>query len=393
MSQNVSLRYAAKKIYQENSQQISDSYELEGLKKISVIYLPQDAPSWVRQIAYLLQRTVSQKYEDCTPEIVITLPLFDGHPQDEDYLNMLFKNISDNLKARHSLPLPSNNFETLILCEAPTAVALLKYYGKAIDDYGKEHLPSLLLDVRSFRINQERPLDEVAHLIGVAPAVIEGYSPYVRKIYRQADFLIAYAGGFESWQDLIYAWHENCRLYGKAPKIIFVDDLRRWTSGEYSAKIFHKFCKLLQRLRVKDALLLNIASAHPQLILDTVGEKRAIIFVPQLKTYCCSDFRIQERFANQISFGIYEKLFEEYWENNGQIGRQFFCQELSEFLTGWNDDIYQQRGYQFYQLFRHRRFKNWNLKFYWWNFKIRLGNICRQVYLSEYCLIRDKYHQ
>jgi len=57
-------------------------------------------------------------------------------------------------------------------------------------------------------------------------------------------------------------------------------------------------------------------------------------------------------------------------------------------MSDWTNRDYNEKGYDFYRLFRHRRFKNWNLRFYWWNYKIRLGNVCRQIYLSEYSTFR-----
>lgn len=392
MSQKLlTLRQAAKKIYEENSKRISDCYELEGLKKISVIFVPADAPFYVKEIAAQIRQFVKQKYENRETEIVLTTALFKSPSYTEDYLNMVYKNISDNLEARHAAASCSDKIEALLLCTPQVAAEMLRFRGKAIETYGEKNIPSLFLDVQSYRLNNENPVDEIAYRAGVAPAVLKAYAPYVRKIYRRSEYLITYASGFESWQDLIYAWHENRRLYKQKPKIVYIDDIRPWTSSEYSARIFHKFCKLLRRLGGKDAFLLNIPSTIPQLVLDTIREKTAIIFIPQLKTYYCKHFYGKGCSANQITFEIYEKLFDEYWENSGPIARQFFCQELKEFTQSWSNEVYQQRGYGFCQLFQSRIFKNWNLKFYWWNHKIRLGNICRQIYLSEYCIIRDKY--
>lgn len=56
MSQKEDLRYAAKGIYEGNSTRISDCFVLDGLKNIGVIYVPVDAPVWVKEIAVQLKQ-------------------------------------------------------------------------------------------------------------------------------------------------------------------------------------------------------------------------------------------------------------------------------------------------------------------------------------------------
>jgi len=51
MSQNLTLRQAAKKIYEENSLRVSTCYELENLQEINVIFIPGDAPAYVKEVA------------------------------------------------------------------------------------------------------------------------------------------------------------------------------------------------------------------------------------------------------------------------------------------------------------------------------------------------------
>lgn len=50
MSQNLTLRQAAKKIYEENSLRVSTCYELENLQEINVIFIPGDAPLMLRKL-------------------------------------------------------------------------------------------------------------------------------------------------------------------------------------------------------------------------------------------------------------------------------------------------------------------------------------------------------
>lgn len=102
------------------------------------------------------------------------------------------------------------------------------------------------------------------------------------------------------------------------------------------------------------------------------------MFIPQLKTYLC-----ELMVAEQLTFDICEKEFEEHWNLAGPIARQFFCQELKEFQK-----IDDESRLKFCHLVVLRRFKNWNLKFYWWNYKIRLSNLCRQIFLSEFLTYR-----
>ena len=62
MSQNLTLRQAAKKIYEENSLRVSTCYELENLQEINVIFIPGDAPAYVKEVAAQLERHVRLKY-------------------------------------------------------------------------------------------------------------------------------------------------------------------------------------------------------------------------------------------------------------------------------------------------------------------------------------------
>lgn len=62
MSQNLTLRQAAKKIYEENSLRVSTCYELENLQEINVIFIPGDAPAYVKEVASQLERHVRLKY-------------------------------------------------------------------------------------------------------------------------------------------------------------------------------------------------------------------------------------------------------------------------------------------------------------------------------------------
>ena len=73
MSQNLTLRQAAKKIYEENSLRVSTCYELENLQEINVIFIPGDAPAYVKEVAAQLERHVRLKYPDCCP-VTLSIP-------------------------------------------------------------------------------------------------------------------------------------------------------------------------------------------------------------------------------------------------------------------------------------------------------------------------------
>ena len=64
MSQNLTLRQAAKKIYEENSLRVSTCYELENLQEINVILIPGYAPAYVKEVAEQFERHVRLKYPD-----------------------------------------------------------------------------------------------------------------------------------------------------------------------------------------------------------------------------------------------------------------------------------------------------------------------------------------
>jgi len=135
----------------------------------------------------------------------------------------------------------------------------------------------------------------------------------------------------------------------------------------------------LRRMAIREPEITIIASAEPQLVLNIIDNKPSIVFIPQLKTYLCN-----RMVSEGLAFDICEKEFEEYWNVAGPIALQFFCQELKEFMTDWPEH----RRQQFDKLFVNRRFKNWNLKLYWWNYKVRLGYLCHQIFLSEFGIYR-----
>ena len=373
MSQKEDLRYAAKGIYEGNSTRISDCFVLEGLKNIDVIYVTADAPAWVKEIAVQLKQMVKKQYPDTDTEIVLIKPLFNRFSYPDNYL---LWNVYHSLG---ELCLKNEENEKLLLCGTNEAAAMMRLHSTAVKKYGLKHLPSLFLDVDAYRRCSSYPLADAAERADTAGLDATTFAPYQRKKYIQAEYFVVYASGSECWQDLIHAWHANKQLYAHKPRIIYVDDLRRWTSVDYADAIFKKFSNLLRRMAIREPEITIIASAEPQLVLNIIDNKPSIAFIPQLKTYLCN-----KMVSEGLAFDICEKEFEEYWNVAGPIALQFFCQELKEFMTDWPEH----RCQQFDKLFVNRRFKNWNLKLYWWNYKVRLGYLCRQIFLSEFGIYR-----
>jgi len=378
MSQKETLRSAANKIYREQSLSISDSFELEELKKIGVILVPSDAPSWVNEIAEFIRKQVCRKYEVGIPVIQKTFPVFEHRSHTENDLDAIYKILTSSEKSDCSV-----NGKTLFLCDTLSGARLLEIYNNAAKQLGENHCTPLLLDVEAFRRCRSKALEYIARKMDVPDEMLEKYAPYRRKVYCCVDYMVVYASGFESWPDLVHAWHANRQVYHNTPRIIYVDDLQKWTSSAYSAKIFHRFSKLLKRMKIKNVPITVVSDTAPELVMEIIGFKSAIIFIPQLKTYYCGLFR--DKFsAGRITFDICEKSFEEYWCSAGAIARQLFCQELLKFLENWKQETYELYGYDFRRLFKPRRFKDWNMKFYWWNYKIRLRSFCTQAFLSEF---------
>lgn len=386
MSQNLTLRQAAKKIYEENSLRVSTCYGLENLQEINVIFIPGDAPAYVKEVAAQLERHVRLKYPDCCP-VTLSIPEMSVSSVKSGHYDEIYAGMEKELRRFDSFSSRLGKAEAVVLADARTIVEMLLLYGNKKQDSGEDFVPRYFLDVNAYMRNDENPGGGISRYADIAPEALQSYMPYLLKRIAPAECLIAYAGGYESWIDLVYAWHEIKRRHGILPRIIYVDDLCRWTSMEYSDKIFRKFEKFLSRLKVKMPVQ-KLHSSLPQLIINSLNDCSGIAFLPQNMTYHCGRFQKRECWQGQLSFNISERDFDSVWENSGPIARQFFCQELAEFISDWTNRDYNEKGYDFYRLFRHRRFKNWNLRFYWWNYKIRLGNVCRQIYLSEYSTFR-----
>ena len=145
MSQKEDLRYAAKGTYEGNSTRISDCFVLEGLKNIDVIYVPADAPAWVKEIAVQLKQMVKKQYPDTDTEIVLIKPLFNRFSYPDNYL---LWNVYHSLG---ELCLKNEENEKLLLCGTNEAAAMMRLHSTAVKKYGLKHLPSLFLDVDAYR--------------------------------------------------------------------------------------------------------------------------------------------------------------------------------------------------------------------------------------------------
>ena len=109
MSQNEVLRIVAKEIYEEDSKRISNCFTLEGLKNISVIYIPKDAPVWVIETATHLQEQIEKKYPETSVALIKIQPLFYEYSFSDDYMEGVYHEIS-------GLTGQADGKEKLLLC-------------------------------------------------------------------------------------------------------------------------------------------------------------------------------------------------------------------------------------------------------------------------------------
>ena len=374
MNNKKSLRAIAKKVFDEKSKRISDCFDIKALKNISVIYVPHDAPVWVCEIASFLKEQIELKYPETTVDIVRVGFLFSSFSYSSAHLEEICSLISAIQKSRTHI----KGTERLLLCRTRETVTLIRMLGLMKRRYGQEFLPTVFLDVEAYHWGRLSAMTDVKSKIGNFVKDLEIYEPYWYRDYISADYLVVYASGSESWPYLIHVWHEIKKALKSKPQILYVDDLKEITSDKYSAKIFRKFSKFLRWMSVKNANVILVSSGDPEQVRDIVRKKNAIVFIPQLKTYLCDIFRKKLSLPG-ITFNICEKSFSEYWNLAGPIARQYFCYELLNFMTDWSES---ERN-DFLKLFQQRSFQKWNLKFYWWNYRMRINNMCRQFFLSE----------
>lgn len=367
MRESKGLRYAAQKIYEDQSVKFSDCYDLEGLRPIQVIFVPSDAPANAWQIANLLKEEISNKYPETISEIITAAPLFNQDTTKAEVIHSFYESTAHYLQEHNKTAKYS-----LIVCDAQAAVSLM-LKKRDIKEYDEKYIPMLLLDINSF-INAFGPLDGATHLLNVSSQLVSAYEPYHKKICKNADILIALASGYESWSDLIDTWTHIASHYKKHAQIAYVEDLAPWTSQEYADKIYQKFQWLVSKTKLSDDVVR--LPAYPYTLSNYLKQKTAIFCLPQKNSYWVHKLRQIATPEQNISFDIYQQDFETLWSSLGTIGKQFFCQDLRNLAEATNSPD----TLSDYPL--NKRFSKWNLRLFWWNYRICVKNSCLISYLS-----------
>lgn len=367
MRESKGLRYAAQKIYEDQSVKFSDCYDLEGLKKIKFIFVPSDAPANVLQIVKYLQKEISRKYPEISPEIIKVSPLFSQDKTQADVIHAIYDTSAQYLQKQEGCAAQS-----MIICDSEAATSLM-LKRRDIKDYDEKYIPLLLLDVYSFT-NDIGPLDHAAFLLNISPKLITAYEPYHRKKCKDADILLVLASEYECWNDLIDIWHKIASDYGKKAQIAYIEDLAPWTSQEYADKVFQKFKWLVAKTHMSNSV--DRLPAYAYNVSDYIAQKKAIICLPQKQSYWIYKIRQASSIDQSISFDICPQDFNTLWNSLGAIGKQFFCQDLKNLaeITSSPDTL---NGYNL-----HKRFSKWNLRLFWWNYRICVKNSCLISYLS-----------
>ena len=368
MKTSKEVRRAVKEVYESQSVSFSDCYELEGLKKIRVIFLPSDAPRYVSEIAEFLRNKVKKKYPEINPEIITITPLFSKEADHKIMACEALKNA-----AEHLTKLPQvHGEESVILCPSDMVHEILFKKRFAIQQFNEDKIPALLCDTDSF-MSSRGAFEKAALKINVSPEIFLAYELYHKKVPTPADVLVVLASGYECWNVLIDFWHRIANKYKKQAKILYIDDLEQWTSKEYANKIFAKFTWLLKKSNIS-----NTALRMPPYVFsiaDILASQNTIFCIPQEKSSWIYDMR-QAMTSSTISFYIIPQEFCDIWTARGPIGKQFFCQEMKR-LEESSQSPNKLNSYNF-----NTRFSDWNLRLYWWNYKACLNNYCWISFLS-----------
>ena len=362
------LRLAVKEVYESQSVNFSDCYELEGLKPIRVIFLPSDAPRYVSEIAEFLQTKVRLKYPEINPEIITISSLFN---KDGDLHEMTCKALSDaaqHLKEQNQ----AYGSQSVILCSSDIVAEILIKKRFVAKSYEECFIPKLICDVDSFT-NYTMSLELAAHKASVSAEILTAYAAYHKKIPCNAEVMVVFASSYECWNTLIDLWHRIEKLYGTRAKIMYIDDIKQWTSKEYSDKIFAKFSWLAQKSKIAD--LIERMPPYEYTIVGRIAEQTAIFCISQEKSYWVYNIR-QATTSSHISFHIERQEFEDIWCHIGPIGRQFFCQDMKNLAEATK------KKSRLDNFALNKRFSKWNLRLFWWNYKICIKNYCRISFLS-----------
>ena len=352
-------RLAAQEIYDRQSVNFSNCYELEGLKEIKTIFLPSDAPAYVLKQAEFLQAKVRQQYHTTEPEIVKISPLFKIRGLRSDIANRALIKVSKYLRLSNPVKFP----KSVILCPSELAIELILKMKKYIPS--DEFIPLLICDEESFD-NCSRPLEKVAQLINVSLELISHYGIYRQKLCKDADFLVVLASGYESWDYMIDLWHQISYHHGKCAEIIYVEDLENLTSPQYAEQIYAKFEWLIMRSKIPA----EITKITPNSVKDI--KMKSIFCIPQQKSY----WFYKCKGMPNISFYIIKQNFAELWSERGAIGRHYLCQDLRELEKAT------QKKSRLDEELLNKRFNKWRLNLFWWKNKIKIKNHCWISFLN-----------
>ena len=368
MKTSKELHQAVKEVYDSQSVSFSDCYELEGLKKIRVIFLPSDAPRYVSDIAEFLRTKVKKKYPEINPKIITITQLFSKEADHKTMACEALKNAAEQLT---KLP-QVHGAESVILCPSDMVHEILFKKYSVTKQFNEDKIPLLLCDVDSF-MSCRGAFDKAALKINVSPEIFYAYEVYHQKVPTPADILIVLASSYECWNILIDFWHKIADKYKKQAKIIYIDDIEQWTSKDYANKIFAKFSWLLKKSNISSEVL----RLQPYVfsIADILKTQNTIFCIPQERSYWVYDVR-QATAYTTISFYIVPHEFCDLWSELGPIGKQFFCQEIKKL----EDSHLCQNKLIGYDL--NKRFSNWNLRLYWWNYQICIKTYCWITFLS-----------
>ena len=362
------LRLAVKEVYESQSVSFSDCYELEGLKKIRVIFVPSDAPHYVSKIAEFLQTKVKLKYPEINPEIITISSLFN---KDSDWHEMTCKALSDaaqHLKEQNQ----AYGSQSVVLCFSDIVAEILIARQCLTKSYEECFIPKLICAVDDFKTTKGA-FERAALRINRTNKMLY-YEPYRQKIPTMADIMVVLASGYECWDDMMDLWHLIACRYGKYAKIAYIDDLEQWTSKEYANKIFAKFSWLVQKAKIADEVEKFPPYAYK--IVEKYEGQNILFCLPQRKSYWVYNLQQAASATQNISFYIYEQEFNDMWSSLGPIGKQFFCQDMKNL----EEATKMKKRLSGYKL--NKRFCNWNLRLFWWNYKVCVKNYCWISFLS-----------
>ena len=345
---NKQIRENIKSVYEKETRQISTCFNLIDLKRINVICVASDAPYYIREIALNLQKELTKSCSELQPKILTISPLF-GH-RSHNYVEQTFQNLEQR---EDKLP----DEKCLILATAEIIHELLTFVRK------RARQAYVFLDIDAYRYDFVSPFN-LTDQSGLEANKVLPYMAYKMRQPINARYLIAYASSYEVWGNLFDLWHQLKVCYGYKANIIYVDDIQPWTSLAFGNTIFHKFEKFMKKLKV-DTKVTQVPATSPNIVSDIVGGDKGIAFLIQSKT--CN-----KTYEDNIRLFIRPEDFNQLWSDYGRIEKQFLCQSLRETTTL---DL---------KLPLPKRFHPLELKWFWWNYKVKLSFCCWQTFLSEF---------